>query len=185
MPSRSMTGSAIRVFPSCLPIVVGGFSALFFSAIIGGSRKRRLVVGLGAALGGILILAGLVASGWFSNPGLGPGVVIIGAGAAAVFGTLLFTGLENRRVLGIAMATAGVGVAVAYGSYSMLRDPNWSSLLGSGAGRDCDRRGDSPALRWHRPSSGRTGIGRHLLSSWACWSSSITPFRVLLPTLRR
>ena len=115
-----------------LAVVVGGFSALFFSAIIGGSRKRRLVVGLGAALGGILVLVGLVASGWFSNPGLGPGVVIIGAGAAAVFGTLLFTGLENRRVLGIAIATAVVGVAVAYGSYSVLRDPNWRTLFGLG-----------------------------------------------------
>ncbi len=114
-------------------IVIAGFSALFFSAVVGGSRKQRLLVGLGAAVGAVLIFVGLVASGWFSNPGMGPGVVTIGAAAAAVGATLLFTNLENRRVLFIALGTAAAGVITAYAALPLLEDPSWLTLFGLGA----------------------------------------------------
>ena len=114
-------------------IVIAGFSALFFSAVVGGSRKRRLVVGLGAAAGAVIIFTGLVASGWFANPGMGPVVVTVGAAAIAVGVTLLFTNLENKRVLFIALGTAAVGVITAYAALPLLEDPNWATLLGLGA----------------------------------------------------
>ena len=114
-------------------IVIAGFSALFFSAVVGGSRKRRLVVGLGAAAGAVIIFTGLVASGWFANPGMGPVVVTVGAAAIAVGVTLLFTNLENKRVLFIALGTAAVGVITAYAALPLLEDPNWLTLLGLGA----------------------------------------------------
>lgn len=118
-----------------LPVaaVMGGFSALFFSAIVGGSRKRRIIVGVGAGLAGVGVFAMLAASGWFANPGMGPGLVTIGAAAGAVGATLLFTNLENRRVMFIALGTAAVGVAIAYGAYGLLDDPTWFTLLGLGA----------------------------------------------------
>lgn len=116
-----------------LALIVGSFSALFFSAIVGGSRLRRVLVGVGAGIGAVLVLAGLVAAGWFENPGMGPGVVIIGAAVSAAIGTLLFTELDNWRVLGIALATAAVGVVVAYAFFPLLRDPSWLVLLGLGA----------------------------------------------------
>jgi peptide/nickel transport system permease protein len=111
---------------------MGLFSALFFSAVIGGTRKRRVLVGIAAGLGGVAIFAILVFSGWFGNPGMGPGIVIIGSAACAVGGTLLFTNLENRRVLYIALSTALVGVIVAYAAYPALKDPRWFTLLGLG-----------------------------------------------------
>jgi peptide/nickel transport system permease protein len=114
-------------------VVMGGFSALFFSAIVGGSRKQRVLVGIGAGAAGIAVFLLLVATGWFTNPGMGPGLVSLGAAAGAVGATLLFTNLENRRVLLIALATAAVGVAVAYGAYGLLDDPTWFTLLGLGA----------------------------------------------------
>ncbi len=113
--------------------VMGAFSALFFSAIIGGSRKRRALVGLAAGAGGVAVFILLVASGWFSNPGMGPGLVTLGALAGAVGATLLFTNLENRRVLFISLGTAIVGVAVAYSATPLLTDPSWLTLFGLGA----------------------------------------------------
>ncbi|HEX5016132.1 MAG TPA: ABC transporter permease [Actinomycetes bacterium] len=113
-------------------IVIGSFSALFFSALSGGSRKRKVLIGLGAGFAAVAIFIGLVASGWFKNPGMGPGIVIIGSVAGAVGATLLFTNLENRRVLFIAIGTAAIGVAVAYAGYPMLEDPTWLVLVGMG-----------------------------------------------------
>ncbi|MCZ3385487.1 MAG: ABC transporter permease [Actinomycetia bacterium] len=110
-------------------VVMGGLSALFFSAIVGGSRRRRVAAGLAAGIAGVGVFAGLVASGWFANPGMGPGLVSLGAAACAVGATLLFTNLENRRVLATSLATAVVGVAVAYGAYGLLSDPTWVTLL--------------------------------------------------------
>jgi peptide/nickel transport system permease protein len=114
-------------------LVIAGFSALFFSAVVGGSRRQRLLVGLGAGFGAVVIFIALVASGWFSNPGMGPGVVTIGAAAAAVGATLLFTNLENKRVLFIALGTAAAGVIVAYAALPLLEDPTWLTLFGLGA----------------------------------------------------
>jgi peptide/nickel transport system permease protein len=113
-------------------LVIALFSGLFFSAIVGGTLKRRLLVGFGAAAGGVVIFAFLVASGWFANPGMGPGLVTIMALAGAVGATLLFTNLENRRVLLIALATAVVGVVIAYSAAPLLADPTWLTLFGLG-----------------------------------------------------
>jgi peptide/nickel transport system permease protein len=114
-------------------VVLATLSALFFSAIIGGDRRRRLLTGLVAAAGSVAIFAGLVVSGWFANPGMGPVIVTVGALAAAVAATLLFTNLENRRVLAIAIATAVVGVVLSYVFYVPLSDPTLWLLLGIGA----------------------------------------------------
>jgi peptide/nickel transport system permease protein len=113
-------------------IVIGAFSALFFSAFAGGSRLRKLVVALVAGFGAVAIFAVLVSVGWFENPGMGPGLVIIGAAAGAIAATLLFTNLDNRRVLLIALGTAAVGVAIAYAAYPILEDPTLLQLLGIG-----------------------------------------------------
>lgn len=113
-------------------LVMGGFSALFFSAIVGGTRKRRVLVGIAAGAAGVAVFVLLVASGWFSNPGMGPGLVILGAVASAVGATLLFTNIENRRILFTSLATAAVGVIVAYSATPLLRDPSWFTLLGLG-----------------------------------------------------
>jgi peptide/nickel transport system permease protein len=113
-------------------LVIGGFSALFFSAFAGGSRLRKVVVGVAAGFGAIAIFALLVSVGWFENPGMGPGLVILGAIAGAFGATLLFTNLDNRRVLFIALGSAAAGVAVAYAGYPVLEDPSWAQLLGLG-----------------------------------------------------
>jgi len=114
-------------------LTVGAFAALLASAIVGGSRRQRLLVAGGAAVAAIAFIALMIASGWFSNPGLGPGVVIIGSALAAAFGTVLFTNLENWRVLGVALATAASGVVIAYAATPILRDPNWFTLFALGA----------------------------------------------------
>ena len=112
--------------------MIGLFSALFFTAFAGGTRRRKLLIGFGAGIAAVAIFAVLVTVGWFENPGMGPGLVILGAAAGALGATLLFTNLENKRVLFISLATAGVGVVVAYAAYPVLDDPSWLILLGIG-----------------------------------------------------
>ena len=62
-------------------IVIGGFSALFFSAVVGGSRKQRLLVGAGAGVGGGDHLRRPGRLRLVRNPGMGPVVVTVGARA--------------------------------------------------------------------------------------------------------
>jgi peptide/nickel transport system permease protein len=174
-------------------LVIGAFSALFFSAFVGGSRLRKFVVALVAGFAAVAIFAVLVAVGWFENPGMGPGLVIIGAVAGAVGATLLFTNLDNRRVLFIALGTAATGVAIAYAAYPALKDPNWFTLLGLGALAiavgvgiaalfgGIDR---APAIRASVATSVIVGFlvfADHTISSFAAYSDSVNgrPFATI------
>jgi peptide/nickel transport system permease protein len=166
-------------------VTLAALSALFFSAIVGGTRKRRVLAGLIAAVGSVVIFAVLVVSGWFENPGMGPVIVTVMAAAAAVGATVLFTNLDNRRVLYISFATAAVGVAVAYIFYGPLGDPSWLLLIGlgllvTGIGigiayvfGDIDR---APAVRASVATSFAVGLLVFLdrtISSFAAYSSEV------------
>jgi len=88
-------------------------SGVFWSAIIGGSRKRVWII-FGSAFAvtaAIIVLMGL--TNWFTNPGLGIFLVSIFAGGAAVGVTQLSTGISNRKTLYSALSVAVFG-AIAY-----------------------------------------------------------------------
>jgi len=105
--------------------VVGGLALLsigivvgaIWQSLLGGDRRRRLVVFLvsGLATSGVLLL--MSATGWFSNPGLGGIPVILLVAAIALGTATLLAGLRNRR----ALITAGINAGIAVLAYFLLQ----------------------------------------------------------------
>ena len=107
--------------------LAGGF---IMAGIIGGTRKRFLSVFAGVAVGLGILLELLSITKWFVNPGLG----IIGVGvialAFAVVVTQLSTGLDNRKSLTAALASAGVVIVAYYPAQLIMNaQANFLSIL--------------------------------------------------------
>ncbi len=118
-PGISLTAIAI------LTVLTG----LFWSTVIGGSRTRRLAVGAGAGLGGLLVLWWIDASDWVTNPGLSLPVIALFSAGVAVLGTLFFGRLGNRRVLVPALVSAGAGIVGSLIFSNWVEQPTWTGLL--------------------------------------------------------
>lgn len=96
---------------------IGIAAGVVGSVVAGGDPRRRLVVFGAVAVTASGGLFGLLATGWFTRPGLGwPGVAAISALGALTM-TALFAGLRQRRILAAALATAATG----FGCHVVLR----------------------------------------------------------------
>lgn len=101
-------------------------SGIFWAAIIGGSRKKVWMIAGIAAVGTGSFLQILSVTKWFSNPGLGP-IVVLGAGIGIAFAiTQLSTGIANRSALYSSLTMAIIG-AIAY--FPMQRVFNSKNVL--------------------------------------------------------
>lgn len=95
-------------------IVFALLAGLVMAGIIGGSRRRFLTVFAGVSVGFGILLELLSLTNWFVNPGLGiVGVAVFAFGFAAVV-TQLSTGLDNRKSLLAAVASAAIVTAAYY-----------------------------------------------------------------------
>lgn len=96
-----------------IAIVVG----LVVQLIVGGTLRRRLIVGAISAVvtAGMLIL--MQAIGWFTNPSLGPVFVILFSAGIGLAMVALLAGTKNRR----AWLVAGINVAIAIICYFALQ----------------------------------------------------------------
>lgn len=83
-------------------------SGVFWTAILGGSRKRLLITFAVSSIstGGTLLYMSI--TNWFLEPALGPIVITLMAVGVALGVTQLSTGLSNRRVTLISLAMAGL-----------------------------------------------------------------------------
>ncbi|KJC65661.1 ABC transporter permease subunit [Agreia bicolorata] len=103
-------GAAI---PAWLIVVIALVAGLIWMVLIGGSRRRRLIVfGVSAvATGAVLVYVSLTS--WFLFPGLGPvGLLVVLAGVVFIT-TSLVSGLANRRAL-LASAITAAFVYIAF-----------------------------------------------------------------------
>ncbi|TDE09050.1 ABC transporter permease [Jiangella asiatica] len=110
--------------------IVGVISGLIWASAIGGDRRRVWIsfgIAFAATAGALLILS---ASGWFASPGLGPVVVTVVGGAAALGLTALLAGFRYRHVLYAALATAAVGAILNLALDQVLSDPSYLTLIG-------------------------------------------------------
>jgi peptide/nickel transport system permease protein len=96
-----------------IAVVVG----LLVQLIAGGTLKRRLVVGVVSAVvtAGMLLL--MQATGWFTDPSLGPVFVILFSAGIGLAMVALLAGTKNRR----AWTVAGINVLVAIICYFALQ----------------------------------------------------------------
>jgi len=96
-----------------IAIVVG----LIIQLVVGGVLRRRLVVGAISAVvtAGMLLL--MQATGWFTDPSLGPVFVILFSAGIGLAMVTLLAGTKNRR----AWLVAGINVLVAIICYFALQ----------------------------------------------------------------
>lgn len=96
-----------------ISVIVG----LVIQLVVGGILKRRVVVGVVSAVvtAGMLLL--MQATGWFTDPSLGPVFVILFTAGIGLAMVALLAGTKNRR----AWITAGINVLVAIICYFALQ----------------------------------------------------------------
>ena len=129
---------------------------------------------LGAGIAAVLIFIVLVFVGWFENPGLGPGLVIIGALAGCGrCRRLLFTNLDNRRVLchrdiGPRWPVGRVGLLAA--TQSSRTRPCWQLAGARLVAIAVIGVAIAAIFGGYRPRRGGAGFGDHLCSSSGSWS---------------
>lgn len=96
-----------------ISVIVG----LVIQLVVGGILKRRLVVGVVSAVATAAMLLLMQATGWFTDPSLGPVFVILFTAGIGLAMVALLAGTKNRR----AWITAGINVLVAIICYFALQ----------------------------------------------------------------
>jgi peptide/nickel transport system permease protein len=113
-------------------IVIAALLAGFLlQAVLGGSRRRRLVTAAATFAFVAVLLFVFNALDWWRDPMFGIAGVLAVSAAAGVLVTALVTGLRNRRVLYAALTTAVVGVIAYWFTAPLLvNEPSWLLLAG-------------------------------------------------------
>jgi peptide/nickel transport system permease protein len=112
-------------------IVIAAIVAAFvLQAVLGGSRKRRLVTAATVFAFVTVLLFVFNALDWWRQPMFGAGGVLLVSAAAGVLVTALVAGLRNRRALYAALTTAVVGVIAYFALAPLLLAPSWPLLIG-------------------------------------------------------
>lgn len=115
-------------------IVLSLVMALTFAALIaGGERKRALISGGIAFVVTAAILTYWSVTQWWSNPSLGPLLVLLLSGGLSVGAVALSAGIENRRILITGLATVTFGVVVSLVGRPILVNPTVFGLFLLGA----------------------------------------------------
>lgn len=113
-----------------LTTVLVGIAA--YGAAYGETRTRAMIAG-GAAVLVAVLMAGISASGWLLAPQMGiPGVVLLGAGAAATY-TYLVAGMRNRRALYAGLAAVALGAIAYFPLQAVLNNESlmsWWTMIG-------------------------------------------------------
>ena len=91
-------------------VIIGLVMGAIVGAAIGGEWKRRLLFGGIAGAMTAVILGIMSATGWFTDPGLGPVVILFLGLGIAYIAVFLTTGLRNRRALYTALTVVALGV---------------------------------------------------------------------------
>jgi peptide/nickel transport system permease protein len=113
--------------PIPLIVVFSLISGFIMAGILGGSRRRFLLVFAGVTIGNAALLQYMSVTNWFVTPGIGIVGVAVFAGAFAVLVTQVSTGLDNRKSL-ISALSAAVIVTAGYYPLQLLMGPDADGL---------------------------------------------------------
>lgn len=110
-------------------IVIGLIAGLVLQSILGGNLKRRLITFAATLAFVMVIIPYLDWLNFAQYPQLGPIPILLLGLATAVICTVLFAGIQNRRVLLAGLITAGIGIIAYYVTWTMLDNPSWVLLF--------------------------------------------------------
>jgi peptide/nickel transport system permease protein len=109
-------------------------AGLLFAGVVGGERRRRLIIFGAAFIANAVVMVYFSLTEWFANPTLGPFLVFVFSAGVAVAATALTSGIENRPVLLAGLGTVLLGVVVSLVARPQIIDPaGWYTLVGIGA----------------------------------------------------
>ena len=111
-------------------VIVAAVAAFLLQAVLGGTKKRRLVTAATVFAFVTVLLFVFNALDWWRNPMFGVGGVLLVSAAAGVLVTALVAGLRNRRALYAALTTAVVGAIAYWFTAPLLLAPSWPLLIG-------------------------------------------------------
>jgi peptide/nickel transport system permease protein len=92
-------------------------AAAVWQGLLGGDRRKRIIVFVGSALVTAAILSYLTLTNWFSHPALGPVVILLLSAGIGLGLTGMLAGMHNRR----ALLTAGINVVITVTCYFALQ----------------------------------------------------------------
>ena len=154
-------------------------TALIAGGIVGGSRLRRLGVGVAFGAVALAVFSVIDSTDWLANPGLSLIAVSILAALAGVVAALLFAPLENRRVLIAGLAAAASGVVASVLATSWIDEMSWTRMflllvcalvtgaaIGAAVGGEIDRRPGIQAGMMAAFLVGIVVVTDRLLSAW-------------------
>ncbi len=117
------------VIPIPVVVVVALLSALFWMAVIGGDRRRRLITFASAGVATAAVLVYLSIVRWFETPSLGIALITVSAIGLAFLVTALVSGLAKRRVLYASLLSAAGGIVSFFATQPVLINPSWWHIL--------------------------------------------------------
>lgn len=112
-----------------MAIVLALLAAFMLSSIAGGDMRRRLTTG---GVSAVFIFGALLyfdQVGWWRQPALGLGLIVLIAAAAGLLLTYITTGTSNRRVLYASLTTVGAGVVGFLVFQGWITEPTTLLLL--------------------------------------------------------
>lgn len=110
--------------------LIAVFFGLFAAAIAGGDTRRRgLTFGITTVILAIFISI-FDAIGWWTQPALGIGLVLLLSAVALAFFLMLTTGLRDKKVLSSGVVTLVVGAVLYFVLQPVLAEPSWGIIAG-------------------------------------------------------
>ena len=109
-------------------VILSIVTGVFWSSLFGGERKRFWSVFVGAFATNCVVLWAINLTDWYLKPGLGPILIGLFSGLAAIGITAVSTGLDNKPARNAALSMAGLGV-ILYFPLQRLFENNGSYLL--------------------------------------------------------
>jgi peptide/nickel transport system permease protein len=107
--------------PLISTVVIAIVAGLIWQTLVGGDRKRRLIVFAVSAVSTALVLVYFTLTDWFATPGLGPIAIAAGSVGIALGVVALIAGLHNRSAL-LSAGIVAVITIVAYFAVQNLLD---------------------------------------------------------------
>ncbi|USQ74963.1 ABC transporter permease [Ornithinimicrobium cryptoxanthini] len=110
-------------------IIIGLLFGVTLASLLGGDLRRKLITGAASAVFAIGAMLYFDSVGWWRQPALGLGLIILIAVGAAVVLTYLTVGRTNPKILYAALTTIAVGVVGFFVFQSWIKEPTYPLLL--------------------------------------------------------
>lgn len=172
--------------PTLIIVVIAVLVGLAWSSLMVGDRRTRLLAFVGAAGVTAVVLLWISATTWFADPGLGPVVITLSAIGGAVGISVLIGGPRLNRPMYAALTAAVIGTVLSFALSPVLTDPSLLTILGLalstvlvcvavgyGFGGVLHRRNAIASAVWTGLFTGGVIFVDRMLQSFASYSASV------------